>query len=133
MNQRRRETLTKLELFDGKWAAKYYEVFTSPLAATNKYITEWLFKYLPSKTESFIIDAFCGAGLTGLQLHLAGLKNIDGTDLKENMIKQAKQKRFYRHLFKDCITLFGRPGRPVKVAILRQNELLQSKIMQVAM
>ena len=97
----------------------------SPLAATNKYITEWLFKYLPSKTESFIIDAFCGAGLTGLQLHLAGLKNIDGTDLKENMIKQAKQKRFYRHLFKDCITLFG---RPVKFAILRQNELLNPKL-----
>ena len=54
--------------------------------------------------DSVILDVPCGTGLTGLQLHSVGFKNIDGVDLSDDMIKQAKQKGIYRHLFKDCIT-----------------------------
>lgn len=99
-----RESLAKLESFYGKWAEKYDEIFVSALTATNKHITGLLYNYLSSKMHSVILDVPCGTGLTGLQLHSAGFKNIDGVDLSDDMIKQAKQKGIYRHLFKNCIT-----------------------------
>ena len=99
-----RESLAKLESFYGKWAEKYDEIFISVLTATNKHIAGLLCNYLSSKTDSVILDVPCGTGLTGLQLHSAGFKNIDGVDFSDDMIKQAKQKGIYRHLFKDCIT-----------------------------
>ena len=99
-----RESLANLESFYGKWAEKYDGIFISVLTAGNKHIAGLLCNYLSRKTDSVILDVLCGTGFTGLQLHSTGFKNIDGADFSDDMIKQAKQKGIYRHLFKDCLT-----------------------------
>ena len=40
----------------------------------------------------------CGTGLSGLALKLAGFTTIDGVDLSEEMLAQAKAKGVYREL-----------------------------------
>ena len=99
-----RDSLAKVESLYEKWAEKFDEVLIPTVTATNKYITELLCKHLSNKTDSVILDAPCGTGFTGLQIYLAGFKNIDGTDFSEGMMKQARRKNIYRNLFKGCIT-----------------------------
>lgn len=99
-----RESLAKVESLYEKWAEKFDEVLIPTVIATNKYIAELLCKYLSNKTDSIILDASCGTGFTGLQIYLAGFKNIDGTDFSEGMMKQARRKNIYRNLFEGCIT-----------------------------
>ena len=99
-----RQSLAKVESLYEKWAEKFDEVLIPTVIATNKYIAELLCKYLSNKTDSIILDASCGTGFTGLQIYLAGFKNIDGTDFSEGMMKQARRKNFYRKLFKGFIT-----------------------------
>jgi len=45
-----------------------------------------------------ILDFGCGTGLSGLALKLAGFTTIDGLDLSQDMIEQAKAKSLYRNL-----------------------------------
>ncbi|MGH1577184.1 class I SAM-dependent DNA methyltransferase [Planktotalea sp.] len=45
-----------------------------------------------------ILDFGCGTGLSGLALSLAGFQIIDGTDLTQDMLDQAAEKRLYRTL-----------------------------------
>ena len=99
-----RDSLAKVESLHEKWAEKFDEVLIPTVTATNKYVAELLCKYLSNKTDSIILDAPCGTGFTGLQIYLAGFKNIDGTDFSEGMMKQARRKNFYRKLFKGFIT-----------------------------
>ncbi len=45
-----------------------------------------------------MLDFGCGTGLSGLALRLAGFSTIDGRDLSDGMIAQAKTKAVYRTL-----------------------------------
>ncbi|KJX93858.1 type 11 methyltransferase like protein [Zymoseptoria brevis] len=45
-----------------------------------------------------ILDAGCGTGLSGLPLHKAGARNIDGVDLSEGMLKVARKLGIYSDL-----------------------------------
>ncbi|MGC3937112.1 class I SAM-dependent DNA methyltransferase [Roseobacter sp. EG26] len=70
--------------------------------AENGYITpsrcaEALAKFAKDQTAP-ILDFGCGTGLSGLALKLAGFETIDGMDLSEEMLAQAKAKRLYRDL-----------------------------------
>lgn len=45
-----------------------------------------------------ILDFGCGTGLSGLALTLAGFTTIDGLDLSEQMLEEARAKGIYRTL-----------------------------------
>jgi predicted TPR repeat methyltransferase len=47
---------------------------------------------------SQVLDFGCGTGLSGLALRLAGFECIDGVDLSQEMLEQARSKGVYRHL-----------------------------------
>lgn len=68
----------------------------------NGYVTpgrcaEALASFVTDRTRP-ILDFGCGTGLSGLALKLAGFAEIDGFDLSEDMLEQAKAKRLYRNL-----------------------------------
>ncbi|MDW3221399.1 MAG: methyltransferase domain-containing protein [Paracoccaceae bacterium] len=68
----------------------------------NGYVTpgrcaEALAKFVTDQTEP-ILDFGCGTGLSGLALKLSGFAEIDGFDLSEDMLAQARAKRLYRIL-----------------------------------
>ncbi len=52
-----------------------------------------------SDTQTPILDYGCGTGLSGLALHEAGFRIIDGTDPTPNMLEGAATKGVYRNLF----------------------------------
>ena len=45
-----------------------------------------------------VIDFGCGTGLVGIALSQAGFTSIDGIDISEGMLAQARAKRVYRNL-----------------------------------
>lgn len=49
--------------------------------------------------ETPVLDLGCGTGLSGLALRAAGFTTLDGTDLSDGMLKVARDKGIYRHLF----------------------------------
>ncbi len=49
--------------------------------------------------EAPILDIGCGTGLSGLALMAAGFRLIDGTDVSQGMLEQARNRSIYRHLF----------------------------------
>ncbi|RVB72056.1 MULTISPECIES: class I SAM-dependent methyltransferase [unclassified Mesorhizobium] len=50
------------------------------------------------RTAIAILDAGCGTGLVGVELERLGFRLIDGIDLSEEMVEQARQTRAYRHV-----------------------------------
>lgn len=58
---------------------------------------EALAKCVPDQLDA-VLDFGCGTGLSGLALKLAGFATIDGFDLSEEMLAQARAKRLYRAL-----------------------------------
>lgn len=48
------------------------------------------------RTAIAILDAGCGTGLVGVELKRLGFRLIDGIDLSEEMVEQARQTRVYR-------------------------------------
>jgi predicted TPR repeat methyltransferase len=53
-----------------------------------------------------IIDFGCGTGLVGEALHEQGFVHIDGTDISNGMLEQARAKQIYRNLL--CADLTAR-------------------------
>ena len=53
-----------------------------------------------------IIDYGCGTGLVGEALHEQGFVNIDGADISDGMLEQARAKQVYRRLL--CADLTAR-------------------------
>ncbi|WP_136443555.1 class I SAM-dependent DNA methyltransferase [Pacificoceanicola onchidii] len=70
--------------------------------AENGYVTpgrcaEALVRFLPS-LDAPVLDFGCGTGLSGLALRAAGVTVVDGVDLAEGMLAQAREKGAYRNL-----------------------------------
>ncbi|MEM9329758.1 MAG: class I SAM-dependent methyltransferase [Pseudomonadota bacterium] len=57
-----------------------------------------LSKHLANQS-GLILDVGCGTGLSGLALHNAGFKNVDGCDLSQGMLEMAKNLDIYTRLF----------------------------------
>ncbi|MBW4708787.1 methyltransferase domain-containing protein [Roseobacter sp. YSTF-M11] len=79
------------------WSASY-----EAEVAENGYVTparcaEALARYVPDQLRP-VLDFGCGTGLSGLALKLAGFETVDGMDLSEEMLAQARKKRLYRTL-----------------------------------
>ena len=56
-----------------------------------------VFKMLPNKTLGSVLDLGCGTGLAGLELKQFS-QNLEGIDLSESMLEQARKKSVYDKL-----------------------------------
>ena len=79
------------------WSDSYETEVAKNGYATPGRCGEALAKYVKDQTQP-VLDFGCGTGLSGLALKLAGFAEIDGYDLSEEMLAQAKAKRLYREL-----------------------------------
>ena len=83
------------ELYDD-WADSYDRELTSQGYATPRRIAEALARHVPLNAP--VLDMGCGTGLSGMALENAGFATIDGADLSEEMLEEAKAKGIYRAL-----------------------------------
>ena len=87
-----------------KWAGLYDEEM-----AKNSYITPQrcataLAKFATDKCKP-LLDVGCGTGISGMALKMQGFENIDGSDVNEDMIYQARLKQnLYRSVLLVDIT-----------------------------
>ena len=85
------------DLFD-HYAAKFEHSLIENLQyQTPKIITEMIIKRHPSKALGSVLDLGCGTGLAGLELRRF-CENLDGIDLSEAMLRQARAKDVYDKL-----------------------------------
>ena len=85
------------DLFD-QYAAKFEHSLIENLQyQTPKIITEMIIKRHPSKALGSVLDLGCGTGLAGLELKQF-CENLDGIDLSESMLRQARAKDVYDKL-----------------------------------
>jgi predicted TPR repeat methyltransferase len=84
-------------LFD-QFAAKFEHSLIENLQyQTPKIITEMIIKRHPSKALGSVLDLGCGTGLAGAELKQF-CKNLEGIDLSNLMLKQARAKCVYDNL-----------------------------------
>lgn len=83
-------------LYDA-WSASYDEEVSRNGYATPGRCAAALAAHCKNKGAP-VLDFGCGTGLSGLALKLAGFETIDGVDLSEEMIDQARAKNVYRDL-----------------------------------
>ena len=100
-----RKCLKKMESCYDKWAEKYDEILECSSAyESNQYAAQKLLKYIKDKENAILLEVPCGTGMAGEVVQKAGFCNIDGTDLSNGMLKEAKRKGIYRKVFKSCVT-----------------------------
>ncbi len=84
------------KLYD-EWASSYEaEVAENGYATPGRCATA--LAELSQDLTAPVLDFGCGTGLSGLALRIAGFDCIDGLDLSEDMLKQARGKELYREL-----------------------------------
>ena len=89
-----RTCLKKMESCYDKWAEKYDEILECSSAyESNQYAAQKLLKYIKDKENAILLEVPCGTGMA-----------VDGTDLSNGMLKEAKRKGIYRKVFKSCVT-----------------------------
>ena len=100
-----RKCLKKMENCYDKWAEKYDEICNlNSSYISNQYTAQKLVKYIKDKENAVLLELPCGTGMTGEVVRKAGFCNIDGTDLSNGMLEEAKRKGIYRNVFKSCVT-----------------------------
>ena len=91
------------DLFD-QYAPKFEHSLVEKLQyQTPKIITEMIVKRHPQKALGSVLDLGCGTGLAGLELKQF-CENLDGIDLSESMLRQARAKGVYDKLIHGDIT-----------------------------
>ena len=83
------------DLYD-EWASTYDEELVLQGYATPKRIAAALARHVP--LDAPVLDMGCGTGLSGLALMDEGFETVDGADLSEEMLEEARAKGIYRHL-----------------------------------
>jgi predicted TPR repeat methyltransferase len=85
------------------WAASYDsdlaksdQEYVAPATAAAHVLQHLGVPSIPSSME--LLDAGCGTGLVGVELHRAGAHNIDGVDLSIGMLDLARKTGAYRSL-----------------------------------
>ena len=88
------------EEFYNKWATDYDNHLIKVLNYNAyEHVAKDLASVLP-KQDARILDVGTGTGLTGQALANLGFKNIDGWDISEKILEEAKKKKVYRNLLK---------------------------------
>lgn len=86
-----------------EWAATYESDVTAMNYATPGRVASALAGLLADRDVP-VLDFGCGTGLSGMALFDQGFSAIDGTDISEPMLAQARDKGVYRHI------ALGAPG-----------------------
>jgi SAM-dependent methyltransferase len=79
------------------WASTYDEEYAASGYRLSALTPGFLTRYV-SPTDQPILDAGCGTGLTGDNLHILGYGNIVGIDLSKGMLEMARELCVYSHL-----------------------------------
>lgn len=79
------------------WAATYDDEVTAAGYVTPRRSAEALAAHVSDMTAP-ILDMGCGTGLSGHALSAAGFTTIDGVDLSDAMMTQARAREVYRDL-----------------------------------
>lgn len=83
--------------FYDDWSERYEAEVAENGYATPKRCAEALAAHVADPAGA-VMDLGCGTGLSGLALRAAGFGTIDGFDLSEGMLEQARGKGIYRDL-----------------------------------
>lgn len=86
-----------LRAYYDDWARDYNLDITSAEYSGPAISARLLQQYLID-TDASLLDAGCGTGLVGIELHALGYRHIDGFDLSESMAEQAGASGVYRDL-----------------------------------
>jgi len=83
--------------FYDRWAERYDTDVAGSGYATPRRCAEALAAHATDKATP-MMDLACGTGLSGEAFHAAGFTCIDGFDISEGMLEQARARGVYRHL-----------------------------------
>ncbi|MBM85324.1 MAG: methyltransferase type 11 [Rhodospirillaceae bacterium] len=86
------------------WAPAYESSMVGEYGYIAPRISVDLFSSLVTDTNAKIIDLGCGTGLVGVELVKRGYRQIDGLDISENMLAEARSKGVYRDLIQANMT-----------------------------
>lgn len=87
-----------------EWAENYDKDLVDEMGYIAPLKTSQLLQDYVQDLQAGILDAGCGTGLVGEQLHEAGFRNLEGLDYSEHMLEQARQKSVYKALHKGDLT-----------------------------
>jgi len=91
-----------------EWAASYDAEVSENGYVTPARCAQALIKAgLPSDAQ--VLDVGCGTGLAGQALAAAGFAHVDGTDVSQGMLDQARRRGVYRNLW------LGDPDHPPRI------------------
>ncbi|NEP38929.1 MULTISPECIES: class I SAM-dependent DNA methyltransferase [Okeania] len=97
----------KIQEYYDKWAVAYNNDVSNEEYTGPEYIVNFLgslksddgLKAIDTSNRNIeILDAGCGTGLVGIVLKQKGYQNIDGSDLSERMVEQARSTGVYNFL-----------------------------------
>ncbi len=93
------ETGEDMRQYYNQWAGSYDAELTDNAYATPGRIAAALARFLADRTAP-VLDFACGTGMSGLAMAGAGFTVIDGMDISEGMLEQARAKGVYRKLIR---------------------------------
>ena len=94
---------TERESLYDEWARKYDRDLLDGLAYVAPRVTAERFTALV-RPDATVLDAGCGTGLVGTELAGRGFTTIDGIDISQGMLDQAREKGCYRDLWRADLT-----------------------------
>lgn len=93
-----------VELYD-EWAPAYEEELLGGYGYESPWIAAEVFADFCPETRTRIMDFGCGTGLSGQALSSRGYARIDGLDISERMLQEAKKKGVYQNLVRADLTV----------------------------
>jgi len=87
----------KVRAYYDDWAQNY-NLDISDAGYSGPAIGARLLQQNLADTAARLLDAGCGTGLVGVELHTLGYRSIDGFDLSDSMVEQARASGVYRQL-----------------------------------
>ena len=92
----------------GEWAEHYDKDLIDEMGYVAPVIASQLLQEYVRDLSARILDAGCGTGLVGADLHQKGYRNLEGFDYSAQMLERAKDKEVYAILHQGDLT--GRLG-----------------------
>ena len=93
-----RHTVEETQKIYAEWADSYDKDVADWGYATPGRIAMAL-RLSGANSEKPVLDFGCGTGLSGTALKAAGFRQIDGPDINPEMLKKARERGIYQHLW----------------------------------
>lgn len=88
----------------GEWAERYDKDLIDEMGYVAPVIASQLLQKYVTDLNARILDAGCGTGLAGADLHQNGYRNLEGFDYSAQMLEKAKDKGVYTRLHQGDLT-----------------------------